>query len=242
MFNKLGQIHGLARQSSLHLKHVQEGLSADLRSVRSQKDVLACLLLHLVGKSDCFVELEVFEQGLSEPSEAVRVVLLLSENERQGDVLQCVRLQWRDLDSCRLANLDVRLVIGPAKQEGSDHVPHQVLTAQLNHIEVRVAKVGSIGQHGCKHAIGVLGSEAEDKGPVEQVARLMKHTHWALSETRPDHVLNLADGREFGALTRLLELNVASEKTPEDLRDELVVRVGLRLKDLLQVVKLLMSH
>ena len=167
LLNKLGQVHGLARQSGLHLKDVQKGLSAYLRSVRSQKDILACLLLHLVGKSDCFVKLEVFEQGLGEPSEAIRVVLLLSENERQCDVLQCVRLQWRDLHSCRLANLDVRLVIGPAKQEGSDHVPHQVLTAQLNHIEVRVAKVRPVSQHGSEHTVGVLGSEAEDKGPVE---------------------------------------------------------------------------
>ena len=100
LLNKLGQVHGLARQSGLHLKDVQKGLSADFRGVRSQKNVLACLLLHLVGKCDCFVKLEVFEQSLGEPSEAVRVVLLLSENERQGDVLQCVRLQWRDLDSC----------------------------------------------------------------------------------------------------------------------------------------------
>ena len=94
---------------------------------------------------------------------------------------------------------------------------HQVLAAQLNHIEVGVAKVGPVGKHGSEHAVGVLGSEAEDEGPVEQVASLVKHAHWALSETRPDHVLDLADGREFSALTRLLELDIASEKTPEDL-------------------------
>ena len=46
-------------------------------------------------------------------------------------------------------------------------MPHQVLAAQLNHIEVRVAKVGPVSQHGSEHAVGVLGSEAEDKGPVE---------------------------------------------------------------------------
>ena len=45
----------------------------------------------------------------------------------------------------------------------------------------------------------------------------MEHAHWALCEAGPGHVLDLADGREFSALTRLLELDIASEKTPEDL-------------------------
>ena len=62
----------------------------------------------------------------------------------------------------------------------------------------------------------------------------MEHTHGALSETGSHHVFDLADSRELGALTRLLELNLAGEETPEDLRYELVVRVGLSAQNLLQ--------
>ena len=81
---------------------------------------------------------------------------------------------------------------------------HQVLTAQFDHIEVGVSVAAAICKHGSKHAIRVLGSEAEDEGPVKEPARLVQHAHRTLRKAIPYHVLNLTDRGEFCALTRLL--------------------------------------
>jgi hypothetical protein len=42
------------------------------------------------------------------------------------------------------------LVLTSAKQEGSNHVPHQVLISQSNNIKVNLPKVLGVGKHGCK--------------------------------------------------------------------------------------------
>ena len=62
----------------------------------------------------------------------------------------------------------------------------------------------------------------------------MEHTHRALSKTGSHHVFDFPDSCELSAFTRLLELNLAGEKAPKDLRNELVVRVRLSSQDLLQ--------
>ena len=85
------------------------------------------------------------------------------------------------------------------------------------------------------------GGEREDERPVKERARVVEHAHGALGKAIPDHLLNLANRGELCALTRLQELNFASEQAPEDLRDELVVRVGLRTQNLLQHVEVLVS-
>ena len=69
----------------------------------------------------------------------------------------------------------------------------------------------------------------------------MQHAHGALRESRSDHLLDLADRGELSALTRLLELDLAGEETPEDLRNELIVRVSLSAEDLLQHVEEMVS-
>ena len=62
----------------------------------------------------------------------------------------------------------------------------------------------------------------------------MEHAHGALCESCSDHVFDLPDGGQFCALARLLELDFTSEQAPEDLRDELIMRVGLRAQYLFQ--------
>eukprot|EP00354_Favella_ehrenbergii_P003987 CAMPEP_0170459942 /NCGR_PEP_ID=MMETSP0123-20130129/6467_1 /TAXON_ID=182087 /ORGANISM="Favella ehrenbergii, Strain Fehren 1" /LENGTH=254 /DNA_ID=CAMNT_0010724705 /DNA_START=657 /DNA_END=1419 /DNA_ORIENTATION=- len=123
------------------------------------------------------------------------------------------------------------------QQEGGDHVPHQVLRSQLNHVQIHVAEVGAVGEKSGEHAVGVRGREGEDEGPVEEPARVVQHAHGRLGKARPDHFLDLADRGQLSALTALLKLNLASEQTPEDLRDELVVCVGLCAQNFLQHVE-----
>ena len=77
-------------------------------------------------------------------------------------------------------------------------------------------------------------SEREDERPVQEPASLVQHAHRALSEPCAYHILDLTDRCQLRALTRLLELNLTGEQAPEDLRNELVVGVGLCAKDLLQ--------
>lgn len=62
----------------------------------------------------------------------------------------------------------------------------------------------------------------------------MKHTHGALSEPASDHVLQPSNRGQLGALTRLLKLDLAGKQSPEDLGDQLVVRVCLRRQNLLK--------
>lgn len=43
--------------------------------------------------------------------------------------------------------LGLRLVLTAAKQEAGNHVPHQMLVAEGNHVEVSLTEVGSVCQH-----------------------------------------------------------------------------------------------
>lgn len=61
----------------------------------------------------------------------------------------------------------------------------------------------------------------------------MQHAHRALSKPRSNHLFDLANGGEFSAFARLLQLDLTGEEAPEDLGDELVVRVGLSAQNLL---------
>jgi len=116
-----------------------------------------------------------------------------------------------------------------------------VLAPKLYHIQVTIAKVLSVGQKCRKHAVCMRCSEGEDEGPVQEPASLVEHAHGALSETCADHVLDLTNSRQFCALTRLLKLDLAGEQAPEDLRDKLVVSVGLCAEDLLQDEQVVMG-
>ena len=68
----------------------------------------------------------------------------------------------------------------------------------------------------------------------------MEHAHGALGESRPNHVFDLPDGGQFCALTGLLELDFASEQAPEDLRNELIMRVSLSTENLFQDKQVMM--
>lgn len=76
---------------------------------------------------------------------------------------------------------------------------------------------------------------------MKQPRRLVEHAHWALGESLSDHLFDLTDSGELSAFTRLLKLDLAGEKTPENLRDELIVGVGLSAKDLLQDEKVVVG-
>ena len=69
---------------------------------------------------------------------------------------------------------------------------------------------------------------------MQKVRCLVEHAHWALSESCSDHVLDLSDSRQLGAFSGFLELDLACKQSPEDLGDELVVRVRLGAQNLLQ--------
>lgn len=62
---------------------------------------------------------------------------------------------------------------------------------------------------------------------MQQPRCLFQHAHGALSESCLYHVLQLTDGSELSALTRLLKLDLAGKKTPKYLRDQLVVSASL---------------
>ena len=119
-------------------------------------------------------------------------------------------------------------------------MPHEVLGTQLDHIQVGIAEVLPVSEQRSEHAICVRGCEGEHERPVQEPAGLVEHAHGALCESRPNHVFDLSDGGQFGALTRLLELDFASEQAPEDLRDELIMRVGLSSENLFQDEQVMM--
>ena len=96
---ELGQTRRLPRESRLYFKDVQECLSSDLTSVRSQQDVLAGLKLHLISESDSLLKVEFLEQRLRELRERVGIVVLFAENQGQSDRLQRVVLQEGELDA-----------------------------------------------------------------------------------------------------------------------------------------------
>lgn len=93
------QIGGLAGQTGLDFVDVQESLPTDLTGVRAQQDVLAGLLLHLISESNGLIEIKVFKKSLSELSEAIGVVFLLSKDQWQCQCLQSISLELRQLDA-----------------------------------------------------------------------------------------------------------------------------------------------
>ena len=206
--------------------------------MRPQQYILAGLKFHLVSQPDRLLKLKVLKQRLRELSERVRVGLLLPHDQRQSNRLQSVVLQQRELHT-GLIGLRSWLVVGAAQKECSHHVPHQVLTSKLNHVQVPITEVLLVGQHRRKHPICVLGGERKHQRPVQKPAGLMQHAHGALGEPSPNHVLDLTDRGELGALTRFAQLYFASEQAPENLRDQLIVRVGLCAQNLLQNEKVM---
>ena len=68
---ELGQALRLSRQTRLDFKHVEKGLSSDLASVRAEENVFACLLLHLISKSNRIFERKVLKESLGKLGETV---------------------------------------------------------------------------------------------------------------------------------------------------------------------------
>ena len=77
-----------------------------------------------------------------------------------------------------------------------------MLTSQLNHVQVPITEVLLVSQHRRKHSIRMLGGERKDQRPVQKPAGLMQHAHGALREPSSNHVLDLTDRGQLGALTR----------------------------------------
>ena len=67
----------------------------------------------------------------------------------------------------------------------------------------------------------------------------MKHAHWSFSESRPQHVLNLAYGSELSTLTRLVKLDLTSKESPVDLRNELILGCLQLREDFLEMEEIL---
>ena len=76
---------------------------------------------------------------------------------------------------------------------------------------------------------------------MEQPAGLMQHAHRTLSKSGPNHVLDLTDRGELGALTGLSKLDLTSKQAPENLRDELIVRVCVSAHDLFKDEKVVVG-
>jgi len=72
---------------------------------------------------------------------------------------------------------------------------------------------------------------------VEEEGSLVKHTHWALSVSDLEHVLELSHGGQLSALSWLVEDDHASEESPEDLGHDMIVLLCLRNENLFQVEK-----
>ena len=195
---EIGQTLGLTCQTRLNLVHVEESLSADFAGVRTKQDVSTRLEFHLVSKRDGFIELKLLQQSLRELREAVRVGLFFTKDHRQRDGLQSVGLQQGQLDTA-FAGLGSRLVVRAAQKEGSDHVAHQVLRSQLDYVEVSLAEVDAISEHGRKHPVGVGRCERENERPMEQAGRLVEHAHRTLCKPASNHLFDLTDRGELGA-------------------------------------------
>ena len=197
-------------ESGLHLKHIEQCLTADLCCMRPEQDVLTGLDLHLVSKSDGLLKVKVLKESLCELSEAVWVGILLTEDHWEGNLLQSIILKdWHMHFGFEVLNL--WLVCASAKEECGNHVSHEVLASQLDHILVGVSKVGPISEEGGKHSVGGLWGKTVDKRPVEQIGSLVEHSHWALSVSALKHVFELADGGEFSALSWLVENDHTSQ-------------------------------
>lgn len=76
---------------------------------------------------------------------------------------------------------------------------------------------------------------------MQQPGSLVEHLHGRLRETGLEDVLDAADGGQLSDFTGLAVQDLAGEETPENLRDESGLVVGLSREDLLQVEQVLFS-
>lgn len=222
----------LACQTSLNFEDVEERLTSNLTCMGTQENVLTGFYLHLVRESDRLSKFEIFEQCLRKLGKAIRVRRFLPHYYRKRDRLQSVVLEKSKLNSW-LISLGTWLIVGSSEEEGTNHVSHEMLRTKLDNVQEIITKVHTVCEQSSEHAVSVLSGKREHKWPVKKPACLVQHSHWALCETGSHHVFDFADSCEFSAFTRLLELNLAGKKAPEDLRYELVVRVCLSSQDLL---------
>ena len=85
--------------------------------------------------------------------------------------------------------LRLGLVLASAEQEAGYHVPHQILIAQRNHVEVGLPEILGVGKQCGKKAIAAFSREAKNEHPVKKPLRLVKHLHRELTVASLDDVL-----------------------------------------------------
>ena len=68
-------------------------------------------------------------------------------------------------------------------------MPHQILIAQGNHVEVGLPEILGVGKQRGKKTIAALSCEAENEHPVKKPLRLVKHLHRELAAASLDDVL-----------------------------------------------------
>ena len=85
--------------------------------------------------------------------------------------------------------LRLGLVLASAEQEAGNHVPHQILIAQRNHVEVGLPEILGVGKQRGKKAIAAFSREAKNEHPVKKPLRLVKHLHRELTVASLDDVL-----------------------------------------------------
>ena len=216
-------------EAGFHLIDVEASLSVDLASVGHQQDVTLGFDFQRLGVLASCVEVVILEQSNQKLSKAVTVDFLFGEDDRECDLLQSVLGQRGDLIAGSLSTgLRLGLVLGTAQQERRDHVSHKIGVLKLNHVQVCVAKVGSVGEERGKKAVRLLSGEAEHSAPVQQPRGLVQHVHRLLSEANFEQVLNASDSSEFGGLTGFLVQDFARQQTPQDLtvQGALALRLG----------------
>ena len=98
-----------------------------------KQDVLTSLVCHLVCKLDSKIEIKFLEQSFSELREAIRVNFFFLHDYWKSNLWKGVHWQRVDLLLCELS-FWLWLVVTPAKEEGSNHVAHQVLRSELDHV------------------------------------------------------------------------------------------------------------
>ena len=85
--------------------------------------------------------------------------------------------------------LRLGLVLASAEQEAGYHVPHQILIAQRNHVEVGLPEILGVGKQCGKKASAAFSREAKNEHPVKKPLRLVKHLHRELAVASLDDVL-----------------------------------------------------
>ena len=222
-------------EAGFHLIDVQASLSVDLARMWHQQDVTLGFDLQRLGVLASRVEIVVLKQSNQKLGKAVTVDILFSKDDRECDLLQSVLGQRGDLSAGSLSTgLRLGLILGTAQQERRDHVAHQVGVFELNHVQVCVAKVGSIGEKRGKETVRLLSGEAEHGAPVQQPRGLVKHVHRLLSEADLEHLLDASDSSEFSGLSGFLVQDFARQQTPQDLTVQGALALRLGRQNLLQ--------